>query len=50
MISVMYYFNSRIGNERFAENIKDMIGHYPGKFWKLSWLIFTPLLCVVNTY
>jgi solute carrier family 6 GABA transporter-like protein 1 len=34
------------GNEKFYENIKDMIGYYPGRFWKLSWMFFTPTLCV----
>lgn len=41
-IAVSWFY----GNSKFYENIKSMIGYYPGIFWKLSWGIFTPLLCV----
>jgi len=34
------------GNNQFYEDIKNMIGYYPGIFWKLCWLVFTPLLCL----
>jgi len=43
-IAVSWFY----GNSRFYENIKEMIGFYPGRFWKYCWLVFTPLLCVVR--
>ena len=43
-ISVSWFY----GVNRFYENIKSMIGYYPGRFWKWCWLIFTPLLCTVR--
>lgn len=33
------------GADRFYDNINEMIGYYPGRFWKLCWTIFTPLMC-----
>lgn len=41
-IAVSWFY----GNDKFYENIHDMIGFYPGRFWKISWLVLTPLLCV----
>ncbi|CAF1447953.1 unnamed protein product [Adineta steineri] len=40
-ISVSWFY----GADRFYEDIKDMIGYYPGRFWKWCWIVFTPLLC-----
>jgi SNF family Na+-dependent transporter len=37
------------GIDRFYNDIKDMIGYYPSRFWKLCWSILTPLLCFVNS-
>lgn len=34
------------GVSRFYENVKNMIGFYPGRFWYYSWLIFTPGVCL----
>ena len=42
-ISVSWFY----GANRFYEDIKDMIGYYPGRFWKWCWIVFTPLLCTV---
>lgn len=36
------------GVDRFYDDIKDMIGYYPTRFWKWCWVIFTPFLCAVN--
>jgi hypothetical protein len=36
-----------IGATKFYENVKDLIGFYPGIFWKISWLVLTPGLCLV---
>ena len=40
------FFNT-IGIDRFYENINEMIGYYPGKFWKYCWMIITPTMCLV---
>ncbi|CAF4202149.1 unnamed protein product [Rotaria socialis] len=40
-ISVSWFY----GADRFYENIHDMIGFRPGRFWKWRWIAFTPLLC-----
>lgn len=42
-IAVSWFY----GNDKFYENIKEMIGYYPGRFWKISWFFLTPFLCVV---
>lgn len=34
------------GIDRFYENTKEMLGYYPGRFWKYCWLIVTPGLCL----
>ncbi|CAF1055632.1 unnamed protein product [Brachionus calyciflorus] len=41
-IAVSWFY----GNDKFYEDIKDMIGYYPGKFWKICWFYLTPFLCV----
>ena len=43
-ISVSWFY----GANRFYEDIKDMIGYYPGRFWKWCWIVFTPFLCTVR--
>lgn len=35
------------GVNKYYENIKEMIGYYPGLFWKYCWLIFTPAMCIL---
>ncbi|UJR32612.1 hypothetical protein I4U23_020072 [Adineta vaga] len=34
------------GADRFYEDINDMIGYYPGRYWKWCWKVLTPLLCI----
>jgi len=34
------------GNENFAANIKEMLGHYPGKWWRICWKFISPLIIV----
>lgn len=43
-ISVSWFY----GANRFYEDIRDMIGYHPGRFWKWCWIVFTPLLCTVS--
>lgn len=43
-ITVSWFY----GVDRFYDNIKDMIGYYPTRFWKWCWVALTPLLCVEN--
>jgi len=43
-ISVSWFY----GADRFYEDIKSMIGYYPGRFWKWCWIAFTPFLCTVR--
>lgn len=43
-ISVSWFY----GADRFYEDIRDMIGYHPGRFWKWCWIVFTPLLCTVR--
>ncbi|XP_022901340.1 sodium- and chloride-dependent GABA transporter 1 [Onthophagus taurus] len=34
------------GVDRFYDGIKDMIGYYPMKWWKICWTITTPCICI----
>ena len=34
------------GINRYFDNIKDMIGHYPSFWWKITWVVTTPFICV----
>ena len=36
------------GNQKFYENMREMMGFYPGVFLKYCWLIFTPCICIVS--
>jgi solute carrier family 6 GABA transporter-like protein 1 len=35
------------GVNKYYENVKSMIGYYPGRFWSLCWSIITPGMCAV---
>lgn len=49
IINVIMSANTLAGVNRFYEDIKDMIGYYPGIWWKLCWVGFTPAICVVSS-
>jgi len=34
------------GNEVFSANVKEMLGHYPGKWWRFSWKYVSPIVIV----
>jgi len=34
------------GNERFCANVKEMLGHYPGIWWRLCWKYFSPVIII----
>lgn len=37
------------GVDNFYQNIYEMIGYYPNKFWKFCWIIITPTMCLMIT-
>lgn len=43
-ISISWCF----GVQRFYDGIKDMIGYYPMRWWKFTWVISTPCICLVS--
>jgi hypothetical protein len=43
----MIFFVTFKGVDKFYENIKDMIGFYPGVYWKICWKYITPISCIV---
>lgn len=36
------------GVNRYFDGLKDMIGYYPARWFKLCWFVTTPLICVVS--
>lgn len=51
MLAIMFFECAAVaygyGVNRFYENIQEMIGYYPGRFWKYCWAIFTPGMCIL---
>ena len=37
-----------IGNEKMAANVKEMLGHYPQRWWLICWKFISPLLILVS--
>lgn len=37
------------GADNIYDAIEDMIGYRPGPWMKWSWIVITPVLCVVST-
>jgi len=40
---------STTGADNIYDAIEDMIGYRPGPWMKWSWIVITPVLCVVST-
>lgn len=38
-----------IGVDRFCDDIKDMMGHMPGVYWRFCWRFAAPLFLVVSS-
>lgn len=36
------------GIEKFCDGIKEMIGYYPLRWWKFTWVVSTPCICFVS--
>lgn len=36
------------GTDRFCDDIQEMIGMYPGRFWRYCWKFITPCCLTVS--
>lgn len=46
--TIPFFCVETLGADNFYDAIEDMIGYRPGPWMKWSWILITPILCVVR--